>query len=175
MIKWAKGEFNALPVCGIWNETKGYIRGGKAKENQGFPPFPFVRAIQGNEAILPLFCPLGLNDLEVPDLVVITLFELFGDMQIDPPSYTTILMAETPGDCINSHSVCKQQGSVCMPERVSGQLPAEHFRRYLFKIFVVAVVIDAATVFIREKQVRSVAQKDAFFPDKDIDLPAKLK
>ena len=94
----------SIPVCGSRNENKGYTKGGKVQENQGFPPFPFVGDRQGNEAILPLFCPLALNDLEITNLVIITLFELLGDMQIDPSCYTAILMAKAPGDRINSHS-----------------------------------------------------------------------
>ena len=48
---------SSIPVCGSRNENKGYTKGGKVQENQGFPPFPFVGDRQGNEAILPLFCP----------------------------------------------------------------------------------------------------------------------
>ena len=33
----------SIPVCGSRNENKGYTKGGKVQENQGFPPFPYVR------------------------------------------------------------------------------------------------------------------------------------
>ena len=124
---------------------------------------------------MPLFCPLDLNDLEIPDLVIVTLFQLFRDVQIDPSCHTAVFVAEPSRDRINGYSACQQQGGVCMPEGVGGQLPAEDFQRYFFQLLVVAVVIDTSPTLIREEQLRSVAQKDTLFPDIDVDLPAQLE